>query len=247
MEPINKLKNCCHLQKIRENYCHSCHLYLCTECFLAHINYQNHISGNKQELQAIIQNELLIVTQKEAKLEEFILFTNMHKLKIPENKDKKEYIEKYTKSESDNINSNKLGAINRGSAKEGKYLLKELKHIGREYKRLLHDIEQRVGNNQGMLAIRVIDEEKFQFYSPEGCPEPKISDLLREEIFNQLELLENTLTLENINTTSNIDQIFKFILILFGIIFSILSILLIIYSYKGAKILEDYDSQTYIS
>ena len=96
-----------------------------------------------------------------------------------------------------------------------------------------------------MLAIRVIDEEKFQFYAPEGCPEPKISDLLREEIFNQLELLENTLTLENTNTTSNIDQIFKFIFILFGIIFSILSILLIIYSYKGAKILDDHDSQTY--
>ena len=243
MEPLTKVTICKHLQKTRENYCYSCNLYFCNECFISHIYLTRHISGNKQDIQRIIQNEQQIVTQNDDKLEEYALFVEVHKAKVSQREESKSYIDKFTKSESEEINSRKLGVITRESTKEGKRLQKELKHIDREYKRFLHDLEQRVVDDQGMFAIRVIDEKKFQFYTPEGSQEPKITELQRETLLNQLELLESKLVPEKGNITSNTDQIFKVIFALFGLILTILSITLIIYSYEGDKTLKIYESQ----
>ena len=244
MEPLTKVTICKHLQKTRENYCYSCNLYFCNECFISHIDLTRHISGNKQEIQRIIQNEQQIVTQNDDKLEEYALFVEVHKAKVSQREESKSYIDKFTKSESEEINSRKLGVITRESAKEGKRLQKELKHIDREYKRLLHDLEQRVVDVKGMFAIRVIDEEKFQFYTPEGSQEPKITELQREALLNQLELLESNLILEKKEECKqNKSYVFDTIFIIFGILLSILLILLIVYLFEGKEAKDNYGNQ----
>ena len=190
LKSLTKVPTCKHLQKTRENYCYSCNLYFCNECFLSHIDLPRHISGSKQKIQTIIQNELNVLIENEGKLGECALFAEVCESKIPESEERKIYIDKYIKSESEEINSRKLGAITRESAREGKHLQKELKHIGKEYKRLLQDLKQGVIDARGMLAIRLIDEEKFQFYAPQGSEESEISELQRETLLNQLELLK---------------------------------------------------------
>ena len=241
LEPLKKVPTCKHLQKTRENYCYSCNLYFCNECFLSHIDFPRHISGNKQEIQRIIQNELYILSEKEEKLGEYVLIAEAHESKVSEMEESKTYIDKYTKSESEEITSGKLGAISRESTREGKQLQKELKHIGREYKRLLHDLE---GDNQRMFAIRVIDEEKFQFYAPKGSQESKISDLQREALFTQLEIIESMLILEKKEAYKpNKSYIFDAIFNIFGIVLSTLLIFVIVNLYEEKEAKYSYDNQ----
>ena len=231
-----------------ENYCYSCNMQLCNKCFQAHINIQQHITRNKKELQSIIQNELKLLTQNEGTIEEFGIYHDLYESKITNSEEKKEYIDFYTKLGLKDIDSVKLGLISRKSLEEGKNLQKELKNVGREYQELLSDVEQGVVDTDGMLAIRIIDEERYQYYSLTSCEEVTITDEQREEFLNHLNEVENCLLIENeeeTGSTSKIDQIFKIIFILLGIILSSLIISLIIYSILRANTQDDLEDHQF--
>ena len=223
---------------MRENYCYSCNLQLCNKCFQTHTNTQQHIYGNKRELQAIVQNEINLLTQREQNIEEFAISHDLLESQITSSKEKKEYIEFYTKLYLKDMDSVKLGLISRMSLREGKDLQKELKKIRREYQELLNDLEQGIVDICGMFAIRIIDEERYQYYAVTSSEELKISDDQREEFLNKLNEVENKILIDNkgeMGSTSNIDQIFKIIFILFGIILSCLIISIVIYSFLRAN------------
>ena len=240
-----KSEYCKHKQEIMENYCYSCNMQLCNNCFQAHINIQQHITRNKQELQAIIQNELKLLTQNEETIEKFGIYHDLYVSKITSSEEEKEYIEFYTKLGLKDIDSVKLGLISRRSLEEGKDLQKELNNIAREYQELLSDVEQGVLDTYGMLAIRILDEERYQYYAVTSNEEVKITDEQREEFLNSMNEIEHDFIDNKGETerTANIDKIFKIIFILFGIILSSLIISLVIYSILKANTqynLEDH-------
>ena len=183
----NRSQNCSHFHKNRNNFCYSCNVFLCLECYQFHILKQTHISGSKFKINKFSQDQLLNLEEQLGNIKKIEDNFSVYELKRSKCNEAKLTINNYISTQLENINSCNLGLINERSTEKGIKLQRKLLKKRKENENLI--LENREENR--LLAIKILNEKKFQSFGVEAEHEQVIEDSKRHTLFKEVERVEN--------------------------------------------------------
>ena len=227
----NRSQSCSHFHKNRNNFCYSCRVLLCSECYQFHILKQTHISGNEFKINKFTQDQILNLEEKLRKIEKIEVNFSEYELKRSKCNEAKVITHNYLSTKLENINSSKLGLINERSTEKGIKLQRKLLKKRKESENLI--IENREERNRllAIILFKILNEKKFQSFRVEAESELIIQDAKRQKLLKKLEIMEN-IVIEGKKNKHWTDIICTIIPIVLGLVLLSMLFMIALYSFK---------------